>query len=217
MLLKYNLGTISLVQIRSDVLQMFCIRTNEIWRLINFMNKKVITLLSTFILSSVLFVNTTFAASHTVKAGETLYSISKKYNTSVSAIKEMNGITSDIINLKQVLKLPENAVSKVSNVKESTSEKTLKMTATAFTASCKGCSGITKTGINLLKNPGAKVIAVDPKIIPLGKKVWVEGYGVAIAGDIGSAIKGNKIDVFVSKKATAYDWGRRTVTVKILN
>ena len=40
-----------------------------------------------------------------------------------------------------------------------------------------------------------KVIAVDPSVIPLGTKVWVEGYGYAVAGDTGGAIKGNKIDV----------------------
>jgi len=39
----------------------------------------------------------------------------------------------------------------------------------------------------------AKVIEVDPSFIPLGSKVYVEGYGEAIAGDTGGAIKGNKI------------------------
>ncbi len=45
-----------------------------------------------------------------------------------------------------------------------------------------------------------KLIAVDPNVIPLGSKVWVEGYGYAIAGDTGGAIKGNKIDILVSIK-----------------
>ena len=94
--------------------------------------------------------------------------------------------------------------------------KTFKVTATAFTANCKGCSGVTSTGFNLKKNPDAKIIAVDPKVIPLGTKVWVEGYGEAIAADKGGAIKGNKIDVFMPNKSKAYSWGRRTVTVKIL-
>lgn len=78
-------------------------------------------------------------------------------------------------------------------------KKTIKMSATAYTASCKGCSGITKTGLNLRKNPSLKVIAVDPKIIPLGSKVWVEGYGIAVAGDIGSAIKGKKLTSLLVK------------------
>ncbi|RHW31758.1 DUF348 domain-containing protein [Lysinibacillus yapensis] len=88
------------------------------------------------------------------------------------------------------------------------------VTATAYTANCAGCSGVTATGI-ALKN-GMKVIAVDPKVIPLGSKVWVEGYGNAIAGDKGGAIKGNKIDVFIGSKKQAKNWGRKKVRVKIL-
>jgi uncharacterized protein YabE (DUF348 family) len=90
------------------------------------------------------------------------------------------------------------------------------VSSTAYTAYCNGCSGYTSTGINLRANPNAKVIAVDPNVIPLGTKVYVEGYGYAIAGDTGRAIKGNKIDVFFSTKAEAYSWGRKTVKIKIL-
>ena len=46
--------------------------------------------------------------------------------------------------------------------------------------------------------------------------MWVEGYGEAIAADKGGSIKGNKIDVFMPSTKKAYSWGRRTVTVKIL-
>ncbi|MFE8704023.1 ubiquitin-like domain-containing protein [Cytobacillus sp. FJAT-54145] len=90
------------------------------------------------------------------------------------------------------------------------------VSSTAFTAHCNGCSGITSTGINLRANPNLKVIAVDPSVIPLGTKVYVEGYGYAVAGDTGSAIRGNKIDVFFATKAEAYRWGRKTVKIKIL-
>ncbi len=68
-------------------------------------------------------------------------------------------------------------------VKEKPSEgRALTMVATAYTASCAGCSGITTTGIDLRSNPGMKVIAVHPNVIPLGSRVHVEGYGYAIAG-----------------------------------
>jgi len=90
------------------------------------------------------------------------------------------------------------------------------VTSTAYTASCNGCSGTTATGINLRANPNAKVIAVDPNVIPLGTKVYVEGYGYAVAGDTGSAIKGNKIDVFFPSKSAAYRWGSKRVKIKIL-
>ncbi|MCA1057249.1 ubiquitin-like domain-containing protein [Rossellomorea aquimaris] len=91
------------------------------------------------------------------------------------------------------------------------------VSSTAYTASCNGCSGYTATGINLKSNPGIKVIAVDPSVIPLGTKVYVEGYGYAVAADTGSAIKGNKIDVFFSSKSDAYRWGRKTIKVKVLD
>ncbi|MBY4606020.1 MULTISPECIES: ubiquitin-like domain-containing protein [Bacillus] len=104
----------------------------------------------------------------------------------------------------------------VSRSNESTG-KVMTVSSTAYTASCSGCSGHTATGVNLKNNPNAKVIAVDPNVIPLGSKVHVEGYGYAIAADTGSAIKGNKIDVFFPKKSSAYRWGNKTVKIKILN
>jgi uncharacterized protein YabE (DUF348 family) len=88
--------------------------------------------------------------------------------------------------------------------------------STAYTASCNGCSGVTATGIDLRANPNVKVIAVDPSIIPLGTKVYVEGYGYAIAADTGSAIKGYKIDIFLPSKSDAYRWGVRKVKIRIL-
>ena len=75
----------------------------------------------------------------------------------------------------------------------------------------------TATGVNLKANPDAKVIAVDPSVIPLGSKVYVEGYGYATAADTGGAIKGNKIDVFIPSHDQAMQWGRKTVEVQVLN
>jgi 3D (Asp-Asp-Asp) domain-containing protein/LysM repeat protein len=93
---------------------------------------------------------------------------------------------------------------------------TISVEATAYTVESAGGNGITTIGIDLNKNPDAKVISVDPNVIPLGTKVYVEGYGHAIAGDTGSAIKGNKIDVYLPKEEEALNWGRRTVNVTIL-
>ena len=72
-------------------------------------------------------------------------------------------------------------------------------------------------GYNLTANPGMKLIAVDPSVIPLGKTVNVEGYGVAIAADTGGAIKGNRIDVLMPDKGSSSQWGRKIVKVTILN
>jgi resuscitation-promoting factor RpfB len=94
--------------------------------------------------------------------------------------------------------------------------KEIYVTASAYTAYCQGCSGTTSMGINLRANPSAKVIAVDPNIIPLGSKVYVEGYGYAIAADTGSGINGYEIDVFIPNKSDALRWGRKRVKVRIL-
>jgi 3D (Asp-Asp-Asp) domain-containing protein len=91
------------------------------------------------------------------------------------------------------------------------------VSATAYTAYCNGCSGRTATGLNLRANPNMKVIAVDPRVIPLGTKVYVEGYGYAVAADTGGAIKGYKIDLFMPSNQDCYRWGRKKVKIKILN
>ncbi|HDR7671822.1 TPA: cell surface protein, partial [Bacillus wiedmannii] len=74
----------------------------------------------------------------------------------------------------------------------------------------------TKMGDDLTANPNLKVIAVDPSVIPLGSKVYVEGYGPAEARDTGGAIKGNKIDVFVPSKEVSRNWGVQTVKIYVL-
>ncbi|MED3762084.1 ubiquitin-like domain-containing protein [Peribacillus frigoritolerans] len=104
----------------------------------------------------------------------------------------------------------------VTNV-SSSSGKEIYVSSTAYTASCKGCSGVTSTGVDLKSNPGAKIIAVDPSVIPMGSKVYVEGYGYAVAADKGGAIKGNRIDVFFSSKNDAYRWGVKRVKIRVLD
>ncbi|WP_277587590.1 LysM peptidoglycan-binding and 3D domain-containing protein [Psychrobacillus antarcticus] len=171
---------------------------------------------------------------YVVVSGDTLFNIAEKHNMTVEQLMANNQLTNDLIipGDKLVLegsKVIQPKVSAATTTTTTTSNapasvtksaavtQELTMDASAYTASCAGCSGITATGINLLENPNQKVISVDPSVIPLGSKVWVEGYGEAIAGDTGGAIKGNKIDVFIPSKQDALNWGRKTVTVKILN
>ena len=90
--------------------------------------------------------------------------------------------------------------------------------STAYTAHCsEGCTGKTATGINLDANPNIKLIAVDPDVIPLGKRVYVEGYGYAITGDTAGAIHRNKIDIYMAREHDALNWGVRTIKVTILD
>lgn len=95
---------------------------------------------------------------------------------------------------------------------------TMTMEATAYSsdpADVLGGGTVTATGQNLLENPMA--VAVDPSVIPLGTRLYVEGYGEAIASDTGGAIKGNIIDVHFPTNAQCEQWGRRTVQVTILD
>ncbi|USK85229.1 G5 and 3D domain-containing protein [Peribacillus asahii] len=114
-------------------------------------------------------------------------------------------------------KAPTPTATYASNVSSSSGGKEIYVSSTAYTASCNGCSGVTATGMNLKSNPHAKVIAVDPNVIPLGSKVHVEGYGYAVAADKGGAIRGNKIDVFIPSKSEAYRWGVKRVKVRIID
>ncbi|MCZ8533792.1 LysM peptidoglycan-binding domain-containing protein [Psychrobacillus psychrodurans] len=171
---------------------------------------------------------------YVVVSGDTLSSIAKKHNITIEQLMNSNQLTSDLIipgdklvlegsNVIQPKVSAASTTSATSNAPTSETkatssvEKELTMTSTAYTASCAGCSGITATGINLKENPNQKVISVDPNVIPLGSRVWVEGYGEAIAGDTGGSIKGNKIDIFIPSKQAAINWGHKTVKVKILN
>jgi 3D (Asp-Asp-Asp) domain-containing protein len=92
----------------------------------------------------------------------------------------------------------------------------LTMHSTAYDpgpASCgRYATGYTAIGMRATRG----VVAVDPRVIPLGSRVYVEGYGAAIAGDTGGAIKGNRIDVCFPSRAEALRWGRRTVKVVVL-
>jgi len=62
---------------------------------------------------------------------------------------------------------------------------------------------------------GKGVVAVDPKLIPLGTSLYVPGYGKSLAADVGTAIKGRIIDLWMPTDAAARKWGRRTVTITV--
>lgn len=97
----------------------------------------------------------------------------------------------------------------------------IECTATAYDPSPEengGWGGMSATGVPL--QPG--IIAVDPSVIPLGSKVYVEAldgswtYGYALAADTGGAIKGNRVDLLFLTKGECYDFGRRQCRVYVL-
>ena len=87
------------------------------------------------------------------------------------------------------------------------------MEATAYLPSDGGGSGITATGIAAARG----VVAVDPNVIPLGSRVYIPGYGVAIAADTGGAIRGERIDLCMESYGEAMNFGRRYVEVYVLD
>lgn len=89
----------------------------------------------------------------------------------------------------------------------------MSMEATAYLPSDGGGSGITAMGIPATYG----VVAVDPSIIPLGTRLYIPGYGMAIAADTGGAIVGYCIDLCMENYAEAMDFGRRVVTVYVLD
>ncbi|AEE97116.1 ubiquitin-like domain-containing protein [Mahella australiensis] len=90
--------------------------------------------------------------------------------------------------------------------------KVLTMSASAYTAGYDGVNNTTSTGQSVRRG----IAAVDPRIIPLGTRLYVDGYGFAVAADVGGAIKGNKIDLYMETLSQARAFGRRTVKVYIL-
>lgn len=106
-------------------------------------------------------------------------------------------------------------------------KKAVVMSATAYDLSFESCGkypdhpayGITRSGTQA----GPGVVAVDPRVIPLGTKLYVESldgtpdYGFCVAEDTGGAIKGNRIDLFFHSSTDVYNFGRRDVKVYILD
>lgn len=179
---------------------------------------------------------------HTVATSDTLYGISMKYYGDadhISAIAKANNITDpNMIYDGETLKIDTDASAETTTetptsatVAETTAEvtaaepaesqpqgQTMTMESTAYSsdpADTLGGGTVTATGQNLLENPMA--VAVDPSVIPLGTRLYVEGYGEAYAVDTGSAIQGNIIDVHFPTAAQANNWGRRQVQVTILS
>jgi 3D (Asp-Asp-Asp) domain-containing protein len=110
---------------------------------------------------------------------------------------------------------------RVDTIEELSYSKVLTMSATAYTAGPESTGkrpgmrgyGVTASG----KHVEHGVVAVDPRVIPLGTRLYVEGYGYSIAADTGSAIKGNKIDLYMDSLWAANQFGRRNVNVYVLN
>lgn len=103
--------------------------------------------------------------------------------------------------------------------------KQLRMNSTAYSAGYSNTGkypndpgyGITATGTLARRNKsGYSSVAVDPRIITLGTKLYIPGYGYAIAEDVGGSIKGSRIDLYFDTDNESYQWGVKWVDVYVL-
>lgn len=152
--------------------------------------------------------SSTASASELQNAIDTLNSLIPQLNSSNVIASAKEGISNAENRISQLNTPPTPS----GDISIGSAIKTLTMESTAYYG-----HGITAMGLKPIRDPnGISTIAVDPDVIPLGSKVYVSGYGVAIASDTGGAIQGNIIDVFLNSYEECVSWGRRQVTVQIL-
>lgn len=138
---------------------------------------------------------------------------------------EIENTVQEEVKTEEVAEVAENAeeIATVENVEEPVQEinneneiyyrNVMSMEASAYLPGDGNGAGITATGIPA----GYGIAAVDPGIIPLGTRLYIPGYGEAIAADTGGAIRGYMIDLCMESYAEAMRFGRRNVTVYVLD
>lgn len=126
-------------------------------------------------------------------------------------------VTSEGVVDREVLYEPVDEIILIGTDSHPAANYVLTMEATAYYPGADCCApsddGITATGLVA----GYGIIAVDPDVIPLGTRVYVDGYGYAVAGDVGGDINGNRIDLCYDTLQEAINYGRKTTKVYILD
>ncbi|NLP36676.1 MAG: LysM peptidoglycan-binding domain-containing protein [Firmicutes bacterium] len=200
-------------------------------------------------------VSKTPAATYTLRQGETVWTVAKRYNVDTNAVLRANGITDPKkLRAGAVLTIPTDSGQQnrpVVVAARSSSEtresrllarggrtlayiRALTVTATAYCnglaasgcphdsrgrSACTGAynDGFTATGLPAIAGDGTEanphIVAVDPRVIPLGSRLYIDGYGFAVAADTGGAIKGNRIDLLLETHQTALKFGRRQLQI----
>lgn len=144
------------------------------------------------------------------KVGLNRLLVREKYKNGVK-VEEQVVQTTSIVKPKE--RIVKNGTADPYNIGNRSYSRVLTMNASAYLPSDGGGSGYTATGIKARHG----VVAVDPRIIPLGTRLFIPGYGEAIAADTGGAIRGNHIDLCMESYSSAMAFGRRTIQVYILN
>jgi 3D (Asp-Asp-Asp) domain-containing protein len=131
----------------------------------------------------------------------------------VVSFQKWRNLPEDGVVTNEVMKQIEKHANRAISQPPARYARALTMEATAYTSEDPGC-GLYTAGGNRLRRG---LVAVDPRVIPLGTRLFVTGYGNAVADDTGGAIKGNRIDLAYESRPDALKFGRRTVTVYILD
>ncbi|MFD0698560.1 3D domain-containing protein [Paenibacillus sp. GCM10027628] len=163
-------------------------------------------------------------AQYQVNRGDTLYKIAQNFGVSVNDLMVANDIQDPrLLVIGQSLRIPSSGAGiDLPDGQHKIIKKVLSTTLTAYTAGFESTGkkeshpmyGITYSGI---KAKEGRTIAVDPAVIPLGSTVFIEGVGIRKAEDIGSAIRGSRIDVFMNDLNEAQEFGvKKNVKVYLL-
>lgn len=152
----------------------------------------------------------------TVNNGSQEHSYRVQDNKEVKEVEKSEATTSASNETAQATQATETTQAAQTTQASSSSQNGYYLTveATAYSYNEAGLSNYTADGTNLVNEPN--VIAVDPSVIPLGSYVEIPGYGVFRAADTGGAIYGNRIDVHLVNLNDVYNFGRRTITIRVL-
>lgn len=152
----------------------------------------------------------------TVNNGSQEHSYRIQDNKEVKEVEKSEATTSASNETAQATQATETTQAAQTTQAASSSQNGYYLTveATAYSYNEAGLSSYTADGTNLVNEPN--VIAVDPSVIPLGSYVEIPGYGIFRAADTGGAIYGNRIDVHLVNLNDVYNFGRRTITIRVL-
>ena len=152
----------------------------------------------------------------TVNNGSQEHSYRVQDNKEVKEVEKSEATTSASNETAQATQATETTQAAQTTQAASSSQNGYYLTveATAYSYNEDGLSSYTADGTNLVNEPN--VIAVDPSVIPLGSYVEIPGYGIFRAADTGGAIYGNRIDVHLVNLNDVYNFGRRTITIRVL-
>ena len=152
----------------------------------------------------------------TVNNGSQEHSYRVQDNKEVKEVEKSEATTSASNETAQATQATETTQAAQTTEAASSSQNGYYLTveATAYSYNEAGLSSYTADGTNLVNEPN--VIAVDPSVIPLGSYVEIPGYGIFRAADTGGAIYGNRIDVHLVNLNDVYNFGRRTITIRVL-